>query len=69
MENKDKTPVKIRQVIIQWICAVIWIITVIVDLICGQNLWLTVTQSIAAVGFTVSAITMTKRYRDQQDTE
>ena len=66
MDNKDKKSVEKWQMILQWICAAIWIVVVIIDLLCGQNLFLTITQSVAAVCFIVSAIILTKRYRRER---
>ena len=64
MDNKDKKSVEKWQLILQWICAGIWLSVVIVDIVCDQMLFLTITQSIAAILFTVSAIILTKRYRE-----
>ena len=69
MEHKVKQSVGKGQLILQWICAVIWIIVVIVDLVCGQNLFLTIAQSIAALLFIAAAIVTTVRWRNQQPTD
>ena len=66
MEHKVKQSVGKGQLILQWICAAVWIIAVIFDLLGGQNLFLTITQSVAAVCFIVSAIILTKRYRRER---
>ena len=66
MNSKNTKTVEKWQVILQWACAAIWIVVVIVDIVCDQNLFLTIMQSVAAVLFTVSAIILTKRYREHQ---
>ena len=63
MDNKDNKAVEKWQVILQWACAAIWIVAVIFDFLGGQNLFLTITQSIAAFFFLLSAIILTRRYR------
>ena len=64
MNDKSTKSVEKWQLIIQWICAGIWLIVVIVDIVCDQKLFLTIMQSVAAILFTVSAIILTKRYRE-----
>ena len=66
MDHKDKESVQKWQMILQWICAAIWIAVVIIDLICGQKIFLTITQSIAALLFIVSAVVTTVRRRNSQ---
>ena len=68
MNRMDKKAVEQKsvekwQLIIQWICAALWLTAVVCDLIGGQNLFLTITQSVAAVCFTAAAIVLTWRYR------
>ena len=63
MDNKDNKAVEKWQVILQWACAVIWIVVVVCDLVWDQNRTLTILQCIAAAGFLLSAIITTKRYR------
>ena len=63
MDHKDKKSVEKWQLIIQWICAAIWIAVVVCDLVWDQNRTLTILQCIAAAGFLLSAIITTKRYR------
>ena len=63
MESKDKKSVEKWQMILQWICAALWIVAVIFDLLGEQKLFLTITQSIAAFFYLLSAIILTLRYR------
>ena len=59
MKDKKKASIEKWQMIIQWACAVIWIVVVILDLTAGQDTWITVPQVIAAVCFAASAVMMT----------
>ena len=63
MDEKNTKSVEKWQLILQWICAAIWIAVVIVDLIYDQQLFLTIIQSVAALCYTASALILTKRYR------
>ena len=71
MNRMDKKAVEQKsvekwQLIIQWICAALWLTAVVCDLIGGQNLFLTITQSIAAFFYLLSAIILTLRYRRER---
>ena len=66
MDHKSQQSVGKGQLILQWICAAIWIAVVIINLVCGQNLFLTITQSVAALLFIAAAIVTTARWRKQQ---
>ena len=66
MNDKRPQSVEKWQVILQWICAAIWIAVVIIDLVCGQKIFLTITQSVAALLLIVSAIITTVRRRNSQ---
>ena len=63
MKRKDKKPVEKWQLIIRWICAVLWTVIVIVDFSIGQKPDLTILHCIAAVCFLASAIITTLQYR------
>ena len=52
------------QLILQWICAAVWIIVVIVDILYDQQPILMVMQCVAAILFTAAAIVTTVRYRE-----
>ena len=66
MDDKSTKSVEKWQLILQWSCAAVWIIAVIFDLLGEQNLFLTITQSIAAFFYLLSAIILTLRYRRER---
>ena len=63
MDEKNTKSVEKWQLILQWICAAIWIVIALCDLIFGQALFLTILQGAAALCYTASALILTKRYR------
>ena len=71
MNNEEQKPAERRstqkrQLFLQWFCAGIWLVCAVMDLIFDQKLFLTILHCVCMVCFLLSAIFMTKRYREEK---